>query len=105
MSEDIKKFMNIMESYVVYEVDNPAEAEDAIDHFREIQEQLFDVIQELEHAIRTYTPHQYAYWQSYGLAQLKMIAGSDEYASKDDSINTLIKAVQDDEPRTDGTTY
>ena len=67
------------------------EDEEGVDVLEEIQNNLFNLIDELTDAIRGYAPDKYSYWQSYGLAQLKIIAGSDEYAAGDKSINDLIE--------------
>ena len=63
---------------------------DGIEEFTDIQDRLFEIIEELTDAIRAYAPRSASYWSSHGLAQLKIIAGSDEYASHDKSINSLI---------------
>ena len=72
-----------------------AEDEDGIDVLEEIQGRLFEVIDDLTDAIRGYHPSQLSYWQSYGLAQLKIVAGSDEYATHDKSINSLIEEIRE----------
>jgi len=69
---------------------------EGIDEFETIQEQLFEAIEALDSAIRAYAPRSHAYWQSYGLAQLKIVAGSDEYATHDKSINSLIEELRDE---------
>lgn len=72
------------------------EDEEGIDVLEDVQQKLFAVIEELDSAIRAYVPRSHSYWQSYGLAQLKIIAGSDEYAAGDKSINNLIQDLRDD---------
>ena len=71
------------------------EDEEGIDVLEEIQGRLFEVIDDLTDAIRGYAPRQLSYWQSYGLAQLKIVAGSDEYATHDKSINSLIEEIRE----------
>lgn len=72
------------------------EDEEGIDVLEEIQGRLFEVIEDLTDAIRGYHPSQLSYWQSYGLAQLKIVAGSDEYATHDKSINSLIEEIREE---------
>jgi len=69
---------------------------DGIEEFTDIQDQMFELIERLDSAIRAYAPSQHSYWQSYGLGQLKILAGSDEYASNDRSINSLIQGLKDE---------
>jgi len=70
------------------------EAEDAIEELEDIQRNLFELRDRLADAIRAYLPEEYDYWKSYGLAQLAVIAGSDEYMSHDESINSLISKIE-----------
>ena len=71
---------------------------DGIEEFTDIQDNLFELIERLDSAIRAYQPRQHSYWQSYGLGQLKIIAGSDEYmsSSSDRNISTLINDLKDE---------
>lgn len=71
-------------------------AEEAREEFEDIQNRLFQLIEELDNAIKYYLPSQHSYWEAYGLAQLKIIAGSDQYASRAESINDLIAAVDEE---------
>ena len=82
-------------------VEGSDEAMEGIEVLTDIQDKLFEVIEELNDAIRAYVPNKYSYWQSYGLAQLKIVAGSDEYATRDQSINNLIKELQDNDEEGD----
>ena len=72
------------------------EDEEGIDVFEDVQRKLLEVIEELDSAIRAYAPKQHSYWQAYGLAHLKTIAGSDEYLSSDRNINTLIDDLREE---------
>ena len=70
--------------------------QDGIDELRMIQEEFYELRDRLSDAIRSYAPSKLAYWQSYGLAQLDIIIGSDEYASAEESINTLIDSIKEE---------
>lgn len=67
---------------------------DGIEELRDIQESLFELKERLADAIRAYVPDSFEYWRSYGLAQLSIVAGSDEYMSRDESINSLIEDLE-----------
>lgn len=69
--------------------------QDAIEEFQRIQEELLSLRSELVDAIRGYAPESLARWEAYGLAQLAIVAGSDEYMSHDESINNLIGDLED----------
>jgi len=69
---------------------------DGIDEFQGIQQELFEVIERLNDAIRAYAPRQHSYWKSYGLAQLSIVAGSEEFASNDKNIGSLIEELMDE---------
>lgn len=56
-----------------------------------------ELIDRLENAIQEYLPSQINYWRSYGLAHLKVIAGSSEYAASDKSIQDLIDEANSEE--------
>jgi hypothetical protein len=74
--------------------EDSADTSDGIDELQDIQAALFDIIDRLDGTIRDYVPDRYRYWRAYGLAHLKVIAGSDEYASDDESISTLINELE-----------
>jgi predicted nucleic acid-binding Zn-ribbon protein len=72
------------------------ELQDGIEEVQMIQEEFYELIERLDSAIRAYAPEQHAYWNSYGLAHLKIIVGSEQYAAGDRSINDLIEYMQDE---------
>lgn len=79
------------------QLESEAEAmRDGIEEFEGIQEELFELIERLDSAIRAYAPRNHAYWKSYGLAQLSIVAGSEEYASHDKNIGSLIEELTDE---------
>jgi len=92
LTEAYHKLRNIEEE-VNGDNDNVA---DGIEEFTGIQDEMFELIERLDSAIQEYAPDQHRYWQAYGLAHLKVIAGSDEFASNDESIGTLIKRLHDE---------
>ena len=67
---------------------------DAINEFEHIQNEMFNIKQQLENAIRNYVPDSYEHWKGKGLAQLDIIAGGEDYMSHDESITDLIQACQ-----------
>jgi len=69
---------------------------DGIQELEEIQNEFFETRERLVDAIRAYYPSQLPYWESYGLAHLAIIFGSDQYASADESIDTLIDKMRKD---------
>lgn len=69
--------------------------QDGIEEMRSIQEELFELRERLHDAIAGYSPDNLEYWKSYGLAQLAVIAGSDEYMSRDESINSIIEDMEE----------
>jgi len=76
-----------------HEMDN---MRDGIGELTEIQEELFQIIERLNDAIRGYVPNKHAYWKSYGLAQLSVVAGTEEYLSADKNIGSLIEELTDE---------
>ena len=70
--------------------------EEAVDELRMIQEDLFDVIERLDAAIRNYLPHKHSNLEAYLLARLKIRAGSDQYMSNDPSIDKVIEMVEEE---------
>ena len=78
------------------------DAEEKVAAYEEVQQELFNVISLLQSTIELYDPDKLQYWESYGLAHLKIIAGSDEYASKDESIQSLIDNAASDEDEDEG---
>jgi len=92
--------------YVIEEpesIDHLGEMESQLDNLRdgiqeleEIRDEFFDTRERLVDAIRAYYPSKLPYWESYGLAHLAIIFGSDQYASSDESINTLIDRMRKD---------
>jgi len=68
---------------------------DGIEELTEIRDELFDITERLTDAIRAYAPDELRYWSSYGLAQLKLLSGSDEFMSSDENLTTLIKKLQE----------
>jgi len=72
------------------------EIDEGIEEFQEIQREMYELKDRLTDAIRAYAPRSLSYWQSYGLAQLAIVIGSDEYASHDKSINNLISDLEDE---------
>jgi len=92
--------------YVIEEpeaIDHLGEMESQLDNLRdgmqemeEIQQELEEVRERLDSAIRAYRPSTHASWQAYGLARLAILIGNGEYASADDSIQTLIDQMRKD---------
>lgn len=72
------------------EEDSGEDMMDGIDELTGIQDAMFELIERLDSAIRAYVPDNHQHWQAYGLAHLKIIAGSDGYGSSNESISTLI---------------
>lgn len=68
--------------------------EDGIEELGSIREELLELKDRLSDAIRAYAPDSYLSWKSYGLAQLDIIAGGDEYMSKDETISNLIEDLE-----------
>lgn len=107
MSDKILK--EAFDKVIAIEEDHDEDIMDGIEELTELQDGMFELIERLDSAIRAYIPQKHSYWQAYGLAQLKIIAGSDEYMAGDKSINDLIKELKaeaggeddeyDDDPR------
>lgn len=72
------------------------EIKDGVDELQDIQESLFELRERLADAIRSYSPDNYQYWKSYGLAQLAIIAGSEEYLSREENINSIIDDLKEE---------
>lgn len=70
------------------------EDEDGAAVFEELAEELLEFAHRLSNAIDQYAPDQARYWDAYGIARLKTIAGSDEYLSADESIMKLAEKVR-----------
>lgn len=68
---------------------------DAMQEFEEIQTELLELKERLSSAIRGYLPDSFQRWKAYGLAQLDVVAGGDEYMSNDESITDLIEECQE----------
>jgi len=72
------------------------ELQDGIEAFTELREELLEFRERLDNTIRMYAPSESSYWRSYGLGQLAIIAGSEEYASHDRNIGSLIEKLNDE---------
>ena len=93
---DPKVFRDAFNRLGQLEEDRGEDIMDGIEELTDIQDALFEIIERLDSAIRAYVPSKHGYWKSYGLAQLKIIAGSGEYATNDESINKLIDVLKDE---------
>jgi hypothetical protein len=91
LTESVRDSLNLLSEAASME-----EVYDAIELLETIQERIFEAREMLHDTIRAYIPDKLAYWESYGLAQLAIIAGDDSYMSADESISSLIKELQEE---------